>query len=76
MGSMGRLEIMKKTEEHRFSLFDRACDHLKKTPQELLLMRPEDLALAFVEITKLPIEKFKPDVVRQRTIEYVDSKRK
>lgn len=71
---MSSYELKKKTEQHRFGLFDRVCDHLRKKPRELLTMRIEEVAQAFVEVSKLPIEKFPPDLLRQRIMEYVEAK--
>jgi len=79
LGKMPQHEIMRKVEKYRFDLFDKVCDHLKKTPKELLVMRTEDLALAFVEVTAklgnpLPIERFEPVKLKKRVLEYVKAK--
>lgn len=57
--------------DKRIELFDKVCDVLKCTPKELVLQKNVGLiARTLVEVSGLPIEKFQPEVVRRRVIEY------
>jgi hypothetical protein len=65
-----KVEMMRRVEGNRYALFDQVCARIHKTPDDLLLMDMGKLAQVFVQVSGLPIEKFPPDKLASRCIEY------
>jgi hypothetical protein len=75
-GITSRIEQMKVVHKLRYNLFDKVCDELHKSPQDLTKMFVDDVAAALSKVSGLPINKFPPQKVQQRIAEYVKSKKR